>query len=660
MELCTKPISWLLDKKFNIPTYQRGYRWDNQQITDLLEDLAEYSDTKKGAYYCLQPVAVKKNKDAPEKYDVIDGQQRLTSIYLILTYLQSQRDNHHGENSKKMYSLKFDNRDDGYLNEKQFLSDTEKFKYNINDFYIFKAYKTIEKWFGTHKSYEWPILEVLLGTKGTEDKRITKIIWYDLSETNDNSISIFTRLNHGKIPLNDAELIKALLFECDRYQNFFQIDEYDDDETKREITEKNKLFKTKRDEIAFRMSTEWDEMEKKLNNQFFWSFISSSEYIPTTRISIILDKIARDIKKENPGEYKYSEEKDFFTYHVLNHWLKNELLHDKENNLVVSQKNAIDRLWEKIQKVFTVFQNWFNDRTCYHLIGFLQAVIEYSSKTNKLKETNKLIDYLFEEYSHRTKTDFLNFLNKEVAKRIKVNDISKLRYQKTEKGEHNPSAMVKILLLVNVHYFIEHPMEKALYPFKKQKKQEIISLEHIHPQNLDTVPSEDNYEEIKSWLSSKAMYLRNLNEGDNESVRDGGIEQNKVEEEKNNLLSEINQFVTDRNFYFDNLDNCQDLINRIDKHFNDYSNLNYEEIHSLRNMALVDCSLNTALSNNFLDKKRSILIQKEKEGVYVPPVTKICFNKGFSKDAKNLVFWETPDREAYFAEIERIYNIYCK
>ena len=144
MELCTQPISWLLDKKFIIPTYQRGYRWDNQQITDLLDDLSEYADTKKGAYYCLQPVAVKQNKKESDKYDVIDGQQRLTSIYLILTYLQSQRDNHHGENSKKMYSLEFENRDDGYLNKKEFIADTEKYKYNINDFYIFKAYKTIE------------------------------------------------------------------------------------------------------------------------------------------------------------------------------------------------------------------------------------------------------------------------------------------------------------------------------------------------------------------------------------------------------------------------------------------------------------------------------------------------------------------------------------
>jgi hypothetical protein len=81
-------ISNLLDKSFNIPFYQRGYRWEKQQVEDLLNDLAEFVDIdklKNDEFYCLQPIVVKKNPNltkGEEVYDIIDGQQRLTTIYL--------------------------------------------------------------------------------------------------------------------------------------------------------------------------------------------------------------------------------------------------------------------------------------------------------------------------------------------------------------------------------------------------------------------------------------------------------------------------------------------------------------------------------------------------------------------------------------------------
>ena len=64
--------------KFYIPSYQRGYRWTITQVTDLLEDIFEFSQKKEKAkdeFYCLQPVVVKPQN---QKWEVIDGQQRLT------------------------------------------------------------------------------------------------------------------------------------------------------------------------------------------------------------------------------------------------------------------------------------------------------------------------------------------------------------------------------------------------------------------------------------------------------------------------------------------------------------------------------------------------------------------------------------------------------
>lgn len=62
-ELMLKSVYDLLDKNYFIPSYQRGYRWGKRQVQDLLEDLFKFGmdrNKKEGAFYCLQPIVVKK------------------------------------------------------------------------------------------------------------------------------------------------------------------------------------------------------------------------------------------------------------------------------------------------------------------------------------------------------------------------------------------------------------------------------------------------------------------------------------------------------------------------------------------------------------------------------------------------------------------------
>ena len=97
LDRCSIPE--LRDKNFFIPDYQRGYRWGETQIRQLLEDLYGffYDKRSQGAFYCLQPVVVKQMEQAQVAalglnsptdnnvwYEVIDGQQRLTTIRIIL------------------------------------------------------------------------------------------------------------------------------------------------------------------------------------------------------------------------------------------------------------------------------------------------------------------------------------------------------------------------------------------------------------------------------------------------------------------------------------------------------------------------------------------------------------------------------------------------
>ena len=86
--IALKPINSLKGKKFFVPSCQRGYRWTERQVVDLLNDIWEFSrERDKDEIYCLQPVIVKHHGD---KWELIDGQQRLTTIYILLSYLKKK------------------------------------------------------------------------------------------------------------------------------------------------------------------------------------------------------------------------------------------------------------------------------------------------------------------------------------------------------------------------------------------------------------------------------------------------------------------------------------------------------------------------------------------------------------------------------------------
>lgn len=608
-KLETKALSELLDYHFNIPSYQRGYRWDDQQVNDLLNDLLEYSNTKNGEYYCLQPIAVKKNEILSSHdnivYDVIDGQQRLTTLYLILTYLTDVRKILHRSTHDKIYSLDFEIRfktDDGdtnehYLNDKRFISDDIEYKSDINKFFIYKAYQTISNWFKKAGDVESGILWTLLGVKGNEQSGVVKVIWYDLSDSKESSTDVFARLNYGKIPLTDAELIKAILLECK--------------------DEENLLAKEK----AFRISCEWDEMEKKLHDPQFWGFLTTSDST-NSRMSFILDKVARDIQSER--HYEFNEEKAFFDYHVVNRYVEEE----------VDTSLAIEKLWKRIQQTFSVFENWYNDNELYHKIGYLTSTVAYTYRNNS-KELNKQnksqIDSYYKKYISSYKvSQFSEYLDSLIALTVKLpvdQNIEDLNYN------DNTKELIKILLLFNVHTAMR--MNDAKYCFDRQKKENITSLEHIHPQHLDVtkIKSTENchLNVIKPWIEGLSGKIKN-----------------------NEQISEIYDFV-DYEYYCNNFERFINLIPFVDNHFLSLVEMKEEDIHLISNMALVSKNTNSALSNNFLDKKRQILRNTQD---YVPCCTWNAFNKSYSDSPEDLIFWHKSDRDAYLDAIKNVYFQY--
>lgn len=79
------------DYDFRIPDYQRPYAWEAEQATQLLDDLVEALDRDTDEPYFLGSVVLVKRKESSDA-EVIDGQQRLTTVTILLAVLRDLTD----------------------------------------------------------------------------------------------------------------------------------------------------------------------------------------------------------------------------------------------------------------------------------------------------------------------------------------------------------------------------------------------------------------------------------------------------------------------------------------------------------------------------------------------------------------------------------------
>ena len=305
IKLETKLVGFV-EGKFYIPSFQRGYRWGQDEVTRLLDDVNS-NGTKN---YCLQPVVVRRKEDS---YELIDGQQRLTTLFLIYKYMNISSS---GFLDEPKFTLIYETRE----KSEEFLAtlDRSKKEENIDYWFMCDAYETIEKWFSNKDKKS-----TLTNINKYFDENI-KIIWYEVDE-NDDAIALFTRLNIGKIPLTSAELVKAMFLSRDN---------------------NSEMDREKQEEI----SLQWDNIEKELHNNSLWYFLTNHSNVKyQTRIDLILDLISG---KPADNKEKYYT---FFYFDNLN----------KEENL--------NEIWKEIQHTFLILKDWYEDHELYHKIGYLIA-----------------------------------------------------------------------------------------------------------------------------------------------------------------------------------------------------------------------------------------------------------------------------------------------
>ena len=410
--------------QFFVPDYQRGYRWDASDVSRLLNDLSESN----GQNYSLQPVVVKLRSEGENEqlheWELIDGQQRLTSLFLLFEYMR--RNGLAGRGAP--YRLKYETRPKSaeYLND----PDPSRSHENIDFYHFHQANSAIHRWFQRHgdehrQSYiAGNLLKFLYES--------VRIIWYQVPSTTQNVRAIFTRLNVGRIPLTDAELIRAALLSS--------------------ITVSDR---------AREIAAQWDGIERDLHQKEIWGFVSGEpkneieEKYPT-RISLLLDTVADQKVKPPDGKRP-----PYHTFDTLKEWI--------EGNPT--------GFWSEAVALHAQILGWFEHPVKYNNIGFLLV-----------GKTRFGIGEIIREARNKRKSEFESYLNKCIGEAIHMtqDELEELRYE-TSQGK---TSLQQVLLLMNVKTASK---AQQRFPFYRHSGP-LWSLEHIHAQNADSLNTKEQWQ----------------------------------------------------------------------------------------------------------------------------------------------------------------------
>ncbi len=589
--------------KFFIPSYQRGYRWTEQQVKDLLNDVNEFKpekdEGKEDTWYCLQPLVVRKmdetdsrlEKEIEKKdwYEVIDGQQRLTTIFIILNLLEPE----------SALSLKYQTRPGSETFLQKIKNDDQNAE-NIDYDFMIGAKKTIKEWTGNKENLAQKL------------KENCKVIWY---ETQDNAYEVFKRLNSGKISLSNAELVKALLLKDDNFNGL-----------------NSDALRLKQLEMA----GEWDRMEQTLHDNSFWYFINpkpEDARFNCTRIDFLLEMVL-SCEKNDKNEFKYD--------------IENEL---KQNDYFIFStysehiKEGWEKQWSNIQKFFRIMKSWYDNRQLYHYVGYLMNLNGENKMTTLRKllcEADKPKDEFLSSLIKRCQQSIGIGVKQKDGKEITLKNFSDWEYNKNNNEIHN------VLLLFNLATTQNQISELSRYPFDKhfEAAKKKWSLEHIHAQNEKKANwNKEQFDQIKGYLEKISV------EG--------------IDDFNNYLKDKETSESIDDNTYKAIMGAF--MGKNVQSHTNDDGSITFtsefEKDDHLTNMALLQGDKNAAFNNKLYPEKRAKLAEYEnveRESLFVPICTRNVFFKHYSPNSTNPLLWDEQAGKEYVTAMTKVVAAYLQ
>lgn len=609
-------------KKFNVPSLQRTYRWGEKEITLLLNDLYEFYNTNEDStndFYPLQPLILKKSNQNDDTWNVLDGQQRLTTIKLIASFLEMDKDYY--------LDISYDTREktkdflDNISNKKE-----EDVGTSMELYYIFHAYEVIKSWFQKKEGRKF--------VEDKERKNAIKNVLFEKERTrfvvqemnsDDDEAKTFQNINQGRIPLSCSELIKALFlghifeshkidnncrfaYSSDGYGLFIPIDP---------IKERQSLTR-----LQNIIAKEWDDIETVLMHDEFYSFVCPEKDRSINRMDFLFEVVC--------GNEKYKKYKTDDPFNAIYERIKD----DKKSNIV----DTISHCWNEVVKCFNRMQKLYYDFDAYHLVGFCicedigisEDFYKYCNEDEKLDEFKTAI---------RVKT------KGKVLSSLKTDDLDE--WLKGLLYKENKDQIKEILLLHNLQSYSD---EKLRFPFNLYDSEKNYDIEHIHATAEEKADKNSRYEWFDTNHSAIKKRRKKLEDPNLITLFDSFEE--AYGEKKSD--KKLDKFKNDKEF-----NKLRDIM-IIDNFDNDDAKEYFSTKDGIWNLCLLDSTTNRTYKNSLFITKREMILKKakgemDKEDDVYPLLlcTERIFLKFYSNvdSDDNLNFWTKNNREAYLKDI---------
>ena len=442
---------------FNIPLYQRGYKWESKHVTKLLIDIDNFKLTG-NKFYCLQNITIVPHDDV---FNVVDGQQRLTTLVILLSFLGEkeivQNKVRFPQNSIRKETNSFLNeiitKNDGVFPKvtwDNFIKENEN--YDHQDIYhIFHAHKIIETWFLQKQNdssfNQADFLNKIL-------KNVKLII--NKVEDKTSEEKIFGNLNSKRVPLDGSDLVRAIL-----------ITDVANEEGKREADIKNIVRVNER---RVKIGWELDQINS------WWSINEVKGYFKSY-IRAESEKTGKGVKLFKDEKYPINLLFLLFAEKRGEKTLSLELIEQNQGNAL--------GLYKEIIKLHSMLQDWYQDREIYHFLGFL------FNNTRKEQLNFTHICRIWHECESRIA--FKTHLKVLIKEKVFHDSVPNFADENLNWYNDEQGMLIKTLLLIDIIHSIK-PNQPFL-PYSAFEKAE-NDIEHIFPQNPAEIQQKKEYIEF--------------------------------------------------------------------------------------------------------------------------------------------------------------------
>lgn len=616
-----KKIGELKDICFEIHAYQRGYRWGEEHVSQMLKDfsLAIVDNQNKPANeqvsYYLQPVVLRDSGDS--RYELIDGQQRLTTLW-ILCNSAIRMDRRLGK-TMPHFTLSYQTKENNTEFLENLIDGKDLTPQSIDQENFLMAYKVIndylKKLYEDENPDKWSIFfNFVIGR--------VQIIWYEVANREESGKELFMKINRGRIPLTNAELIKAYLLT--------------------HVTDGVSRFE-EQEQRQIEIATQWDDMEQSFHDPSFWAFIAGTtedDWLDKPRMEYFFDLMAPPEDNSHSDEYRV-----FYRY-------TEEIGKEKYRG------DYIQTIWrKKIRAGYLKLKEWYEDRVLYHKIGYLIAV------TENVVERKKFLNALLNQNIPKNK--FNSELDNMIRESLDVTADKPISLDGLQYGKADDyRKLKKLLLLFNVLCCISPDANDDVdsdrksdfverYSFDRHYKCR-WSLEHVNPQSEGVLVEgkrKIDIQDMVEWLKKHLYWL-------------------KIADDKQ-LYASAAAAVNNRGAALDGkifFELRQRILSYFNKDFSDLEN-------SICNLALLSHGQNASLGNDLFVEKRRQILNLISEGEFVPLCTRRLFLKFYSTEKEradmdeiandsiskyNYVFWTRKDAENYRTALEKVLSPYLK